>query len=102
MLNLAVKLYLNNPTQTELLCQYIFTLARYDQNYDIRDRARFLKQFIFPSNGQSTILSRNAKNIFLATKPAPMLESKYQGIKTKTGRWQEPRSQRVRSLPHLR
>lgn len=79
MLNLAVKLYLTNPTQTELLCQYIFNLARYDQNYDIRDRARFLKQFVFPSSGQSTILSRNAKKIFLAAKPAPLLESKYQG-----------------------
>lgn len=79
VLNLAVKLYLTNPTQTELLCQYVFNLARYDQNYDIRDRARFLKQFIFPSSGQATILSRNAKKIFLATKPAPLLESKYQG-----------------------
>lgn len=79
VLNLAVKLYLTNATQTELLCQYIFSLARYDQNYDIRDRARFLKQFIFPASGQSTILSRNAKKIFLATKPAPLLESKYQG-----------------------
>lgn len=79
MLNLAVKLYLTNAVQTELLCQYIFSLARYDQNYDIRDRARFLKQFIFPASGQPTILSRNAKKIFLATKPAPLLESKYQG-----------------------
>lgn len=79
ILNLAVKLYLTNPQQTELLCQYVFTLARYDQNYDIRDRARFLKQFIFPANGQSTILSKNAKKIFLAPKPAPTLESKYHG-----------------------
>ncbi len=79
VLNLAVKLYLTNAIQTELLCQYIFNLARYDQNYDIRDRSRFLKQFIFPASGQSTILSRNAKKIFLATKPAPLLESKYQG-----------------------
>lgn len=79
VLNLAVKLYLTNAVQTELLCQYIFNLARYDQNYDIRDRARFLKQFIFPASGQPTILSRNARKIFLATKPAPLLESKYQG-----------------------
>lgn len=65
--------------QTELLCQYVFNLARYDQNYDIRDRARFLKQFVFPSAGQSNVLTRNAKQIFLAAKPAPQLESKYQG-----------------------
>lgn len=79
MLNLAVKLFLINPSQTELLCQYVFNLARYDLNYDIRDRARFLKQFVFPSTGQSNVLTRNAKKIFLAAKPAPQLQSKYQG-----------------------
>lgn len=79
VLNLAVKLYLTNAEQTELLCQYLFSLARYDENYDIRDRARFLKPFIFPQNDKPTILSRNAKKIFLAQKPAPLLESKYKG-----------------------
>lgn len=79
VLNLAVKLHLTNPLQTELLCQYVFNLARYDQNYDIRDRARFLKQFIFPADGKPTILSKNARKIFLASKPAPLLESKYHG-----------------------
>jgi AP-3 complex subunit beta len=78
VLNLAVKLYLTNPSQTELLCQYVFNLARYDQNYDIRDRARFLKQFIFPTNNQS-VLAKNAKSIFLAPKPAPTLKSNYCG-----------------------
>lgn len=74
-----MKLYLTNAIQTELLCQYVFNLARYDQNYDIRDRARFLKQFIFPTDGKATILSKNARKIFLASKPAPLLESKYRG-----------------------
>lgn len=78
ILNLAVKLFLNNPQQTELLCQHIFSLARYDTNYDIRDRARFLKPFIFTKDVNS-ILFQNAKRIFLATKPAPQLESKYTG-----------------------
>lgn len=79
ILNLSVKLYLTNPEQTELLCQYVFNLARYDENYDIRDRARFLKPFIFPADGKETILSKNARKIFLAAKPAPLLESKYHG-----------------------
>lgn len=79
ILNLSVKLHLNNPSQTELLCQYVFSLARYDENYDIRDRARFLKPFIFPPEGKETLLSRSARKIFLAAKPAPLLESKYQG-----------------------
>lgn len=76
VLNLAVKLYLTNPQQSEPLCRYLFSLARYDENYDIRDRARFLKPFIFPSNGE-TVLSKQAKRIFLSAKPAPLLVSNY-------------------------
>lgn len=80
ILNLAVKLFLTNPKQTKLLCQYVFSLARYDQNYDIRDRARFLRQFIFPSAGlDNSKLAKHAKKIFLATKPAPVLESRFKG-----------------------
>ena len=47
--NLAAKLVLSNPKQTRLLCDYVLSLAKYDQNYDIRDRARFLKQLVTPS-----------------------------------------------------
>lgn len=76
VLNLAVKLYLTNPQQSESLCRYLFNLARYDENYDIRDRARFLKPFIFPANGE-TVLSKQAKRVFLSAKPAPSLVSHY-------------------------
>uniref|UniRef100_A0A146LRT5 AP-3 complex subunit beta n=1 Tax=Lygus hesperus TaxID=30085 RepID=A0A146LRT5_LYGHE len=76
VLNLSVKLYLNNPAQTQLLCQYVFTLARYDQNYDIRDRSRFLRQFIFPTNNENN-LAKFSKKIFLASKPAPLLVSRF-------------------------
>lgn len=78
ILNLAVKLYVYNHSQIQLLCQYIFNLARYDQNYDIRCRARLLKQFIFPSK-EDSLLSHKMKDVFLAVKPAPALESKYKG-----------------------
>ncbi|XP_017002308.2 AP-3 complex subunit beta-2 isoform X2 [Drosophila takahashii] len=77
VLNLGVKLYLTNPEQTSLLCQYVFTLARYDPNYDVRDRARFLRQIIFPASGSSSVLSQHARQVFLASKPAPVPESKY-------------------------
>ncbi|KAH8419982.1 hypothetical protein KR009_004616 [Drosophila setifemur] len=77
VLNLGVKLYLTNPEQTSLLCQYVFTLARYDPNYDVRDRARFLRQCIFPASGTSSVLSQHARQVFLASKPAPVPESKY-------------------------
>ena len=78
VLNLAVKLFLNNPEQTTLLAQHVFNLARYDANYDIRDRARFLKPFI-SGDEKTSILLRNAKKIFLATKPAPQIENRYTG-----------------------
>ncbi|KAH8235466.1 hypothetical protein KR032_001015 [Drosophila birchii] len=77
VLNLGVKLYLTNPQQTSLLCQYVFTLARYDPNYDVRDRARFLRQIIFPASGTNSVLSQHARQVFLASKPAPVPESKY-------------------------
>ena len=48
MVNLAAKLCITNPKQTKVLCQYVLNLAKYDQNYDIRDRARFLRQLVLP------------------------------------------------------
>jgi len=76
ILNLAAKLCLTNPKQTRLLTQYVLNLAKYDQNYDIRDRARFIRALLFPA-GESGKLSKHAKKIFLASKPAPTVESKF-------------------------
>ena len=78
ILNLAVKLCLTNPKQTKLLTQYVFNLAKYDVNYDIRDRARFMRAFLFPPSGQeNNKLIKHGKKIFLASKPAPASESKF-------------------------
>ncbi|XP_033634375.1 AP-3 complex subunit beta-2-like isoform X1 [Asterias rubens] len=74
ILNLGAKLFLTNSKQTKLLFQYVLNLAKYDQNYDIRDRARFLRQLIFPGE-KGGALSKHAKKIFLSPKPAPVLES---------------------------
>ncbi|CAG9759558.1 unnamed protein product [Ceutorhynchus assimilis] len=74
IMNLAVKLYITNPEQTSTLSQYIFSLARYDQNYDIRDKARLLKYFI---SGQSGKFPSQAARIFLSSKPAPLLQSQF-------------------------
>eukprot|EP00079_Xenopus_tropicalis_P028114 XP_012822822.2 PREDICTED: AP-3 complex subunit beta-1 isoform X2 [Xenopus tropicalis] len=76
IINLAVKLFLTNSKQTKLLAQYILNLGKYDQNYDIRDRTRFVKQLIVP-NEKSGALSKYAKKIFLAQKPAPVLKSSF-------------------------
>ncbi|KAJ8286961.1 hypothetical protein GJAV_G00045370 [Gymnothorax javanicus] len=74
--NLAAKLYLTNSKQTKLLTQYILNLGKYDQNYDIRDRTRFIRQLIVPSE-RSGALSKYAKRILLAPKPAPVLQSAF-------------------------
>jgi AP-3 complex subunit beta len=44
ILTLAAKLLVLSPNapKLDLFCQYLFTLARWDADYDVRDRARFL------------------------------------------------------------
>lgn len=74
--NLAAKLYLTNSKQTKLLTQYILNLGKYDQNYDIRDRTRFIRQLIVPGERSGT-LNKYARRILLAPKPAPVLESTF-------------------------
>ena len=80
ILTLATKLYLTNPKQTRLLCQYVYNLAKYDSNYDIRDRARLVRAIVFPSSGhEGNKLSKHAKKIFLAAKPPPVQQSSFKG-----------------------
>lgn len=74
ILNLGAKLFITNPKQTKLLCQYVLNLAKYDQSYDIRDRARFLRQLLIPSDTGGH-LSKYVKKIFLASKPPPVIQS---------------------------
>ena len=96
IINLGAKLYSLNPTDQilNLLFQYVLNLARYDLNYDIRDRARLLRGLIL-TNGQkdttsddgeieetqhsdsikSSILKENLKQVLLCEKEAPSEES---------------------------
>ncbi|RMX55194.1 hypothetical protein pdam_00014072 [Pocillopora damicornis] len=74
ILNLAAKLFITNPKQTKLLGQYVLNLAKYDQSYDVRDRARFLRQLLIPSDTGGH-LSKHVKKIFLASKPPPIIQS---------------------------
>lgn len=59
----------------------MFNLARYDQNYDIRDRARLLKYFCQSQEKKdgNFLLTEYSEKIFLAPKPAPMLQSRFKG-----------------------
>ncbi|CAF2461748.1 unnamed protein product [Rotaria sp. Silwood2] len=78
LLNLAAKLYLMNPKQIQSLVFYVLSLAKYDTNYDTRDKARLLRTLLFQSE-KCPSLSRNAKKILLAPKPATILESILRG-----------------------
>lgn len=71
-------LYVSLFLQTKLLTQYILNLGKYDPNYDIRDRTRFIRQLIVPSE-KSGALNKYARRILLAPKPAPVLESAFKG-----------------------
>ena len=46
VVNLAVKMYLTKPAQTKLISQFVFNLAKFEQNYDQRDRARFVRAIL--------------------------------------------------------
>ena len=75
-LNLAVKLWSTSETHRQgkcgLLIKYVFQLARYDPSYDIRDRCRFLRNYIFNDGVKFFPLE-----IFLAQKPAPVLLNQF-------------------------
>ncbi len=60
ILNLAAKLYVTNQKQVALLVQYVINLAKYDQNYDIRYRGRFMRALIF-NNEKCPVLAKHLK-----------------------------------------
>ena len=69
--NLAVKMYLTKPAQTKLISQFVFNLAKFEQNYDQRDRARFVRAILpVPSQGEIVKISKfaNRDEFQLATK----------------------------------
>ena len=76
VVNLAVKMYLPNPPQTKLISQYVFNLAKFDQNYDLRDRARFIRAILFPQ-GEPGKISKHAKKKYLTLKSLPTIESNF-------------------------
>jgi AP-3 complex subunit beta len=71
VMNLSAKLMVKNPDQSALISQYIFNLAKYDANYDIRDRGRLLRHLLFNQNN-IPLLSSRIKELFITTKPSPV------------------------------
>jgi hypothetical protein len=47
----------------------VLELAKYDLNYDIRDKARLMRGVLFASS--SPTLAQHAQRLFITTKPAP-------------------------------
>jgi len=68
VLNLGSKLVLTNPSQTRQLFEYVLELAKFDLNYDIRDRARLMRTVLLGSGA----LHEHAQRLFAAQKPAPV------------------------------
>ncbi len=76
VLNLAAKLYIVNTKQTKHLLNYVLNLAKYDLNYDLRDRARLIRGLLLTKDNR---LHKKAKKFFLSEKPAPNLKSTFSG-----------------------
>lgn len=84
-LNLAAKLHITtlmeggasetkDTDRLKLLISYVFNLAKYDLNYDVRDRGRFLKQLL--STGDGAL----ARRILLVPKLVPNVTQRSQAI----------------------
>lgn len=63
IINLAVKLLLTNPEQTHALAHYIFFMAKFDTNYDIRDKARLIR-FLLPQNSVCLFILKRTSFFF--------------------------------------
>jgi len=71
ILNLGAKLMIKNPEQTALIVQYILNLAKYDVNYDIRDKARMMRYILLNPGEKLPVLSSLSRNLYITTKPCP-------------------------------
>jgi len=64
------------PPRVMEILRYILQLAKYDVNYDIRDRARLVRLMLFAEDGEKVSeIRKNAKSLFLSEKPVPAFES---------------------------
>eukprot|EP01119_Soliformovum_irregulare_P017735 TRINITY_DN5315_c0_g6_i1.p1 TRINITY_DN5315_c0_g6~~TRINITY_DN5315_c0_g6_i1.p1 ORF type:complete len:1052 (+),score=400.87 TRINITY_DN5315_c0_g6_i1:2138-5293(+) len=67
IMSLGAKLFCTNPEQTARIYEYILSVAKYDNNYDVRDRGRVEKKLTFDNSGLKSYSAR-----LLATKkPVP-------------------------------
>lgn len=62
--NVATRRKPMNEEKMKALIIYLFNLAKYDLNYDVRDRARFLKALIGRPSASQVLISHNAKKYY--------------------------------------
>jgi len=81
VLTLGAKLVLSSdpeppqPRVVEIL-RYVLQVAKYDVNYDIRDRARLIRLLLLAEgDAANTEVRKHAKALFLSEKPVPAFES---------------------------
>lgn len=56
VLNLGAKLHLTNSQQTTPIFLYVLDLAKFDMNYDIRDRARLMRMLLLNKDDRVCVL----------------------------------------------
>ncbi len=73
ILNLGAKLHLTNPEQSTAIFHYVLDLAKFDMNYDVRDRTRLMRVLLIDGENKASTLASHAKTLFINQKPAPSI-----------------------------
>lgn len=76
ILTMASKMFVKFGEMVELHFIYILNLAKYDQSYDVRDRARLLRQLVVDVE-EKTPLQEFLESVMLSEKPMPQYVSEY-------------------------
>jgi len=75
ILNLAAKLYIIEKEKTKLIVDYVLQLAKFDTNFDIRDKSRLLRNILLNPEGKTIFLQEHARELLSTIKPAPVIEN---------------------------
>jgi AP-3 complex subunit beta len=75
VLTLGAKLFVARPDDVRALFDYVLTLAKYDQSYDVRDRARLLRALLVADSAPA--FKAAAKRLLETAKPVPVFRSEY-------------------------
>ena len=76
VLNLGCKLWLAEPETCGPLFAFVLDMARFDTDFDIRDRARLMRAVLL--GPRCPALRARGTDLFLAARPCPELASPYQ------------------------